>query len=235
MATSANESAGLSGFAKEALALLVRRRILVPAVVLTVLLTASNIVILHNLPPEGARPGVAFGAAAFVRVAGLIVLAVAILRILADSPRPAWRPDAGFWLYVLTFVLGAALSAAARRLIGSAGGSELATMILGGIFVTLLTAPLAPWFTALAVERPVPWRPAAWVRNFRAWLLPLLVWMLLLVSPLAALHGAIDLHLLRGAGEWFWPLALVDGPISAAIALLSLALAAAAYRRVAQG
>ena len=41
--------------------------------------------------------------------------------------------------------------------------------------------------------------------------------------------------LLGGVGDWFWPLALVDGPLSAVLVLLGLALASAAYRRVARG
>ena len=230
MATIAEEPGGIAGFLKEALALLRRRSIVVPAIMLMVLLTLSNIVILHNVPAEGARPGAAFAAAGFVRVVGLLLLTVAILRILNDSPRPPWRPDAGFWLYVLTFVVTAALSAALRPLLGG----ELAAIVLGGVAVMLITAPLVPWFVALAVERPVPWSPASRARRFSAWLLPFLFWTLVAVTPLAALHGAIDLHLIRGAGDWFWPLALVDGPISTAMALLTLALGSAAYRRVAQ-
>ena len=68
---------------------------------------------------------------------------------------------------------------------------------------------------------------------FRHWLPHYLVWSLLLVTPLGLAHGLIDLRLVAGAGEGFWPLALVDGPLSTLLALVGLGLGAAAYRRVA--
>lgn len=203
------------------------------ALALLVLLTFSNIVVLQNMPAEGAAPPPAFLLAAFIRVAGLLLLAVALLRMLTASPRRPWVPDGGFWLYVLTFAAGAAASIFARLVIGDR--TELANLILSNLLVTLILSPLVVWFVALAVEKPLAWRPGPWLRGFGAWLPPLLVWTLLLVTPMGVLHAWIDMRLVAGVGGAFWPLALFDGVLSTAMALVGLALNAAAYRRVAQG
>src|SRR3546814_20201630 len=80
-----------------------------PAGLLLVILTLSNIVILFNIPEAGAVPSYAFLAAAFVRIGGILVLSVAILRILAPGGRYPWQPAVAFWLSALslfaTFVL----------------------------------------------------------------------------------------------------------------------------------
>jgi hypothetical protein len=232
MASVSDDSGGLVGFLREALAPVFRRPLLVPLLLLVVVLTASNIVILLNLPEKGRMPSAAFLAAAIVRVGGLLVVAVAILRRLTASPRPAWRPDAGFWLYVLSFLFIVALTA----LLGFAAGNrpDTASGVLVNAVASLVTAPFAAWFAAMAVARPLAWRPAPWLRAWWSWLPHYLVWTLLLIVPLGALHAAIDGRLVTGAGPWFWPLALVDGPLSVLVAAGGLALAAQSYRRVAR-
>ena len=232
MASARDDSGGLVGFLRDALAPLSERPLLVPLLLLTVLLTASNIVILLNVPVKGQMPPVAFLTAAFVRIAGLLVVAVAILRLLTASPRPAWLPDAGFWLYVLSFAFIVGLTA----LFNFAAGNrpDTATGVLVNAVASLVTAPLAAWFAAMAVARRLAWRPSLWLRAWWAWLPHYLVWTLLLIVPLGALHAAIDARLLAGAGAWFWPLALADGPLSVLVAAGGLALAAEAYRRVAR-
>ena len=67
------------------------------------------------------------------------------------------------------------------------------------------------------------------------WLPPLLFWALLLTTPLGIAHAVLGDWLIEGAGSWFWPAALIDGPLSVAAALLGFALTAEAYRRVARG
>jgi hypothetical protein len=232
MASASDDSGGLVGFLRDALVPLSARPLLAPLLLLTVLLTASNIVILLNVPVKGQTPPAAFLAAAFVRVAGLLVVAVAILRRLTASPRPAWLPDAGFWLYVLSFLFIVGLTA----MFDFAAGNRPDTVIgvLVNALASLVTAPLAVWFTAMAVARPLAWRPSPWLRAWWSWLPHYLVWTLLLIVPLGALHAAIDGRLVSGAGAWFWPLALVDGPLSLLVAAGGLALAAEAYRRVAR-
>jgi hypothetical protein len=234
MASADQRPGGLIAFVREALALLASPRLIVPALVLTVLLTASNIVIALNAPREGAGGlGAAFAIAAFVRVAGLLVLAVAILRIMTGSPRPAYLPDAGFWLYALTFLVGVAVSAAVRIVVGA--GDSIASIALVNAAVAVVTSPLAVWFGAFAVERPVPWSPAPWLRDLGRWLPYFLFWTLAVVTPLGILHATIDMNVLKGVWTSFWPLLLFDGPLSAVMALFGLSLIAAAYRRVARG
>jgi hypothetical protein len=228
-ATSGN---GALGFLRETLDGLRDPRLLVPVLVLTVLLTASNIVILLNAPVPG-EPPIVFAIAAFVRVAGLWLLAVAILRLLARSPRAPFRPDGAFGLYGLTLIFGIALTAVADKFGGDR--SDPVNGLLMGAAMLAIGAPFAAWFAAIAVERPLAANPAPWFRRFAAWLPQLLAWSLLLVLPLSLAHVAIDMFLLRGAGDYFWPLALIDGPLSVLMALLGLALASTAYRRVARG
>lgn len=223
---------GVLGFLGDALSSLRDRRLVLPVLLLTVMLTGTNIVLALNLPSNDEELRF-FGAVALVRVLAVLVLAVAILRILNRSPRPAWRPDRALWLYGATFLFGLGLTLASVKLFGSR--SEIVSGILTGVAVSLIGAPFAAWFTAIAVERPLAWRAGRWLRGFRDWLPPLVLWSLVLVVPLGQLHAAIDTFLVRGAGEWFWPLALIDGPLSVVLALLGLSLASAAYRRVARG
>ena len=224
---------GVLGFLRETLASLRNSRLLVPALLLTLLLTASNIVILRTAPPEGEVPPLAFVVAAIVRVAGLLLLATAILRVLTGSVRRTYMPDGAFWLYILTGVFGFAVSAA----LGFVAGDRTDPIVGAVIALALIaiSAPFAAWFTAIAVERPLALNPAPWMRGMGHWLAPILVWSLLVALPLGQLHVAIDVHLIRGAGTNFWPLALFDGPLSGVLAIFSFALAATAYRRVARG
>ena len=232
-AAAAADENGVLGFLREALGSLRNPRLLVPALLLTVLLTVSNIVILRNAPPPGETPQLAFALAAFVRIAGLLLLAVAILRVLTGSRRRLYMPDGAFWLYVLTGVAGFALAAALGTVAGDRTDPIVGAVV--GLAMIAISAPFAAWFTAIAVERPLALNPAPWMRGMGHWLMPLLVWSVLAVLPLGQLHAAIDRFLMRGAGDTFWPLALLDGPLSAVLAIFSFALAATAYRRVARG
>ncbi len=225
--------ADLIAFLREATRSLLVRRMLVPALLLAVLLTATNIVIVRNAPQPGqpALPPL-FIAAAIARVGGLLVFLVAIIRILAASPRPAWLPDGAFWLTGLASILLFTLSALLGRLTGDPDDA-LGFLVSSALF-TLIIAPLAPWLMALAAERPLAWRPAPWLRNMRAWLVQLVFWSLLLLTPLSFVHARIDIAVLRGVGDWFWPAMLFDGPLSAVLALLGIGLNNAAYWRVAR-
>jgi hypothetical protein len=229
MAAVSHETGGILAFLRAALALMASRRLLLPAAALVVLLTVSNIVIIRQVPEEGASLSVAFAVAAFVRVAGLLLLAVAILRIMTASDRPPFRPDAGFWLYALTFLAMTAVTVAVKQLTGADDSVRSITLV--NAVTAVLTAPFAVWFCALAVERPVPANPAPWLRGLGRWLPHFLFWTLAVVTPLAILHASIDMSVVKSGREWFWPLLLFDGPLSAAMALFGLALVAAAYRR----
>lgn len=224
--------ADLLAFLREALRPLFSRRMLVPALLLALLLTASNIVIVRNAPAPGAALPPLFIAAALARIGGLLCFIVAIVRILAASPRRPWLPDGAFWLSALAAILLFAVSAPVGAALGSENGVLNAAM--ANVLTTVALAPLAPWLVALAAEKPLAWQPAPWLRNFRAWLPQLIFWAVLLVVPLGLAHGEIDRAVLDGVGAWFWPAMLVDGPLSAVMALLALGLNNAAYWRVAR-
>lgn len=224
---------GLLGFLAEALARLADRRLIAPATILVILLTATNIVIARNLPVGGAPLPMPFAIAAAARLVALLVFAVSVLRILAGSPRPAWKPDGAFWLYGATILFGFGVAIAARLLL-RADGDPLRDAA-AGLVVNFVSAPFAAWFAAIAVERPLAWRAGRWMRAFGCWLPALLLWSILILLPLGQLHAGIDRFLIGGsAGQWFWPLALGDGPLSTLLFFLSLAFAATAYRHVAR-
>ncbi|WP_324749188.1 hypothetical protein SH591_11190 [Sphingomonas sp. LY54] len=224
---------GWFGFLSHACKSLVDPRLRLPAGLLLVVLTFSNIIILFNVPQEGATPSFAFLAAAFARVGGLLVLAVAILRILAASERHPWRPDGAFFLYAASLIVSFGVAALITGLAGEP--DAFSTILLRNVLLTAFLAPLAPWVVGIAAATPLGWNPARFLRGFGRWLPPLLAWTLLLVTPMGILHAVIDLHLVKGAGEWFWPLSLFDGALSAVMALLGLGLNVEAYRRVARG
>lgn len=220
-------------FLREAATPLFSRRMLAPALILTLLLTATNIVIVRNAPPPGstALPPL-FIAAAIARVAGLLVLVIGSVRILAASPRPAWVPDGAFWLSLLASIPLFIVSALLDILTGNR--SDALGFVIASTLFTLIVAALSPWLVALAAAKPLAWRPGPWLRNPPAWLPQLVFWSLLLLTPLAFIHSSIDNWVIRGAGDWFWPAMLFDGPLSAFIALVGLGLNNAAYWRVAR-
>jgi hypothetical protein len=231
MATTSDRRPGLAAFLTDALRPLLSRRLLLPILLLVVLLTLSNIVILLNRPVPEQLPPWPFVAAAVARVGGLFLATVAILRLLTGSARPAWRPDGAFWFYAATLLLFMAATVAVE--VAAGGGRGPAAAVVRGVLVTVATAPLAAWFSAIAVERPLAWRPSPWLRNFGSWLPQLIFWGLLLATPLNVVHALLGDWLIAGAGRWFWRVALIDGPLSVVGAVLGFALAAEAYRRVA--
>jgi hypothetical protein len=225
-------SGGLTGFLLEAVVGLRRREVLVPALILLVLLTFSNVVILQNIPARGSSPSLPFIVAAILRVGGLLLIAVALARIMTNSPRSRWTPDGGFWLYAATFLVAVVVNGLIGRVIGDR--TDVLTLTVTNIVVMLALSPLIVWFVATAVAEPLAWHPSPWLRDLRRWWFPAVFWTLLLVTPMAVAHASIDMRLIEGAGDRFWPLALFDGALSTAMALLGIAINTAAYRRVAE-
>jgi hypothetical protein len=222
----------LTGFVTEAASIVLRRPMLVPALLLLIVLTASNIVIILNLPQPNVLPPPAFMAAAFVRLAGLLILSSVILRVGAPSERPAWRLDGGFWLYALSIVVSLAVSAGTTVLLGEK--TDPLSFATRSVISMAILAPFATWFVGMNVAKPLGWRPTRFMRDFGSWLPPLILWSLLLITPIGVLHAVIDVRLIAGVGELFWPLALFDGALSTVIALTGFGLNLAAYRRVAR-
>jgi len=217
----------LAGFLGEALARIRDPRWLPIALMLFVFLGGTNAVLALFKPEPGAPPGTLFMTAALVRLLAAVAIAVAALRVSAGSPRRAWLPDGGFWLYFLLGLPGIAVTATIAWL-----GRDLPVLerILVMEFgaIALLT-PFSVWFVAIAVERPLAIVPR--FRRIGAWLPALLLWSLLLVAPLASFHAWLSQQMLDAAGTGdFWPLATVDAVTSTVLVLLGLALRLTAYR-----
>ena len=223
---------GLVGFLAEARGTMTPR-IAVPALLLLVVLTASNIVLLLNIPAPGERPGAAAALAALARLVGLLVFLVPLVRILTDSPRPAWKPDGAFFLFILVVIFSLALAAGLAAIFGMQ--SDPLRIALRTLAATFILTPLAPWVVGVAAAVPLGTNPTRFLRHFGRWLLPLLVWSLLVVAPLAFAHALVDMALLEGRIAWFWTVALLDGLLSSVLVIVTYALYAAAYRRVACG
>jgi len=115
---------GWLAFVREAALSLFDRRLLVPFILFVLLLTLTNLVVLTNMPADGATPSASFIAAAVVRLLGLIWFSVAFLRAINRSPRPAWRPDGSLFVYAITLVLGISL-VAAGEIVAAAGAAGL--------------------------------------------------------------------------------------------------------------
>jgi hypothetical protein len=230
-ASSAEQSRGLGAFVADAYAVMRQRGMLLPALLLLVVLTGSNIVILFNLPRPDAMPPLPFLLAAFARIAGLLVISSAMLRIGAPSERPAWRLDGGFWLYTLSVLASVAVAAGTTIALGEK--SDPLSLAARSAIDLVILAPFATWFVGMNVATPLGWRPTRFMRDFRGWLPPLVFWSLLLITPIGVLHAVIDFRLVAGVGDMFWPLALFDGALSTVIALTGFGLNLAAYRRVA--
>jgi hypothetical protein len=225
--------AGAGGFLRAALAQMTDRRWLPPALLFLVFLGGTNAVLALANPAEGERPGRLFAVAGIIRVAALIWISVAALRIATTSPRRPWMPDGALGLYLLLSLLS--LGAAALGAWLGAGLPELQRILVTQIIGILLVAPLSVWDAAAAVERPLALNPVPRLRHLGIWLPPLLLWAALLVIPLAGLHAFSSMRLLELAREpAFWPLAAADALLSTILVLLTLALRVVAYRSVAR-
>lgn len=226
-------AAGLANFLNDAVHPLMAPKLRTQIVLLVALATLTTVVLATHASPQGERPGGIFVATAVARLAGLLLLQIAILREITASRRGRWTLDAAFWLHALTLPLGIALSESVQKLLG-ASPNDSVSLLLAGVLLDAITAPLAPWLVAIAVEKPLAWRPGPWFRRWSLWLAPLMFWGVAL-RPLAVTHSSMNTWLLEGSGEWFWPLAVLDGALSGLLFLVTLGLNAAAYRRVAGG
>lgn len=201
------------------------------AILLAILLTVTNIVIMNEALGGESRTSPAFIMAALVRLFGIFLFMVALMRCAVSSPRAMFMPDGAFWASVLLIIVGMIVAVVLRMLLpeGTDALVVLAVVNLGAI----LLLPLVVWKVALATARPLAFNPLPWLRGFSQWLLPLLVGHLLFVLPIALLHGYIDIGLLQGTIERSLWLDIVDGTLSCVIMLMSFGLMITAYRRVA--
>jgi len=221
----------IGGFLAEAIGRLRNPRIVFPAALMLLVLTFSNIVLLLNLPTPGQLPPIAAIVAIIARLLGLAAIGVALLRTLAGSSRPTWRPDGAFWLYLAATLVSLAVGSGIAAALGTSRAPL--DVLVRSIVTAILLAPFAPWLVGIAVATPLGWNPRRFMRDFRRWLPPLILWGLLIVTPLGVVHALIDFRLMEGMGEWFWPVALLDGVLSLCIVLVGFALNVTAYRHVA--
>lgn len=204
------------------------------AILLFIVLAATNAVLALHKPGPGEAPGIVFAITGLVRALGLIWISVAMLRAATGSERGRWMPDAGFWLYFLLSLVAFGASAVAALL--AQGLPEIGRVFLMQLIAAVLVSPFAPWTVAAAVERPLALSPRPWFRDIGDWLPPYLLLALVVAVPLAALHAALTMRLLTVVGgASFWPIAIADGLLSTLVALVLLALRLTAYRSVAQG
>ncbi|QLC25473.1 hypothetical protein HFP57_10890 [Parasphingopyxis algicola] len=220
------------GFLRDALRQAIAPEWRLLAVILLVLATATNAVILSEIGEPGEPPSPIFLLAAVIRLAGLLLLTVALLRRATDSRRAPFMPDGAFWLMVLLTLLGFAVSAGVRALLPD-GQDNLVNLVAGNALAALITSPLAVWTVALATEKPLAIDPRPRLREFSLWLPFLVIWQLLIVVPLSALHAYIDVGLVEGTIARSAALEIADGALSMLIVLIGLALSVTAYRRVA--
>jgi hypothetical protein len=232
MAAVKADGSAFRGFWKLAARLLFDRRMLAPALLAGLFLTLSNIAVALAAPHPGARPGPAFLVAALVRVAGVLLSLVALARVMARSARRPLMPDGAFCLSILPFLASAAVAAGLAKALGGPPLPPLAGLA-SAILLGVVQSPFSAWSGAIMVARPLAWNPWPWFTRWRAWLLPVVCGNLVL-APLALAHESLDLVLVRGAGRWFWPIALVDGPLSLLMALGGLTLFVAAYASIAR-
>jgi hypothetical protein len=222
---------GILGFLAEAVASLADRRLIAPAAILVVLLSAVSIVLARTVPTRDVPFPPTLIVATAASLLGLLVVSVAVLRIMGGSPRNSWRPDGALLLFGATILFGFGVGEGVRWILGD--GDPLRALAAGAL-VNIATSPFAPWFAAIAIERPLAWEASRWVRSFRSWLLPYLLWSLLLLLPMGQLAAAMVSRIVAGPEPSPWPLALAEGPLSALLILLGLAFAATAYRHVAR-
>ncbi|HET9640463.1 MAG TPA: hypothetical protein VFP12_14790 [Allosphingosinicella sp.] len=218
-------------FLREAIGSLAMPRLRLLMLLSAILPPAANLFILSNLPtpdnPDHSSYFAAFAAIVIVHTA----LAMAILRILNHSPRPAWSLDWSAGTYGLVVLCTIAVGLLADSLFDS---STILSALANQIVSTLIIIPFAPWLVAIAVERPLAWRPAPWFGRLRDWLPALLLWNFLFLVPADALYRIGFEAWLEAGGKDDWRFFVFDGIATAARLFLALALASVAYRRVAR-
>ncbi len=219
-------------FLREALDSLATPRLLLPAALLAVLIAVGKIVALSNLPTKPDSDHLPYLLTILVGMLASLAFMAAILRILNRSARPPWQPDSSLWLYGMAFIGTIMLDLMADLVLGNP--RDFLGALAATALSTAIRAPLAAWFVAIAVERELAVRPGPWLRDFGAWLPPLLLWGFLIVVPLSQLQLMLNMKYLAAGKAWFWPAALIDGPLATATGLVALALASTAYRRLAR-
>jgi hypothetical protein len=218
-------------FLKEAVGSLFVPGLKLPFLLAIALHAGTTLLIVISLPTR-QDPGHGPYLAAFATfVVVHAVLALAILRLLNASPRPAWKPDWSAGTYGLIVLGSVAVGLFADWVVPP---TAILSALANEIVSTAIIVPLAPWFVAVAVECPLAWRPGPWFARLRAWLPALLLWNFLILVPADAAYRIGFGGWMEQGGTENWLFYPLDGFITAARTFLALALASVAYRRVAR-
>jgi hypothetical protein len=232
MARSGSEGGDDFAFLKEALGSLSAPGLRLPMLLCAVVQPACNFVMLSNQPTHRDPDHGPLVAAFAVLVVCYVALAVAMLRILNRSPRPAWHPDRSVAAYGVAALVTIAIGMFADWAVGQP--STLLSGLATAILYAAIVVPFSPWLVAIAVERPLAWRPAPWFRGSRSWLPALLLWSFLILVPANAFYRiGLEMWLDKG-GQDDWLFYVTDGVLTAVRFALGLALVSVAYRRVAR-
>jgi hypothetical protein len=191
----------------------------------------AELAIANSHPPKGRGVYLLF---ALIGIAFVLVewTTVAVLRLAAASARSLWRVDGSL---LLSFGLNAAISATALSFAPLMDEtSPFAALLASAALQAVLTAPLAPWLVAVAVERPLALSPWRFLKQADGWLVPLLLLTLLLLLPLQMGQLWASMAILTsGSGTIEFTLAYAG--LVALSAMIGVALALVAYRSVAEG
>jgi hypothetical protein len=227
-----NEEGDDLDFLVEAVGSLSRPGLKLPVLLAAVLLPATNILLLSTLPTHANPDHGPYVAALGALLVCYAALVLAMTRILNGSPRPAWSPDWSALVYGLVVLVSFFIGLFADWILDPT--TSTLTALANRIVSSTIAAPLTPWCVAIAVERPLAWRPAPWIRRFRAWLPALLLWNFLILVPADILYRIGFAAWVDKVGPPNWLFFILDGVTTAARLSLGVALASVAYRRVAR-
>jgi hypothetical protein len=227
-----NGTAGDLAFLKEAIASLKHPSLALPMLLAVLGLMATMLLMRWSMPTHEQPDHTAIFAAYAAYLVVEAALAIAILRILNDSPRPWWSPDWSAWAYGVVVLSEVAITTLSDSI--ATPSDSLLSWLAAELLTVALIAPLAPWFVAIAVERPLAWRPAPYFRRSKEWLPSLLFWNFLILAPAGMLNRILAASLLFGPREDIWALVLLHAILGTFMLFFALALASVAYRRVAR-
>src|SRR5687768_2665013 len=135
-------------YARLELQLLARSGVRLPAALLLIAMVVSAVLAQIDPAVQGYSLPAGFVIATLLRAVAALYLSMVILRLALGSPRPAWLPDGGSWLFALLFVLSLAVPALVGMVIGS---DTIFAGLLVQVIAMLIVSLFAPWVVAAAV------------------------------------------------------------------------------------
>ncbi|MDB5690714.1 MAG: hypothetical protein JWL91_2590 [Sphingomonas bacterium] len=199
--------------------------------------TVANLIDFAAVPSPGEGAGGGFVVAALARILLVLGAGYAIMRRMAEVPRPL-APGLAFLRFAAFSIISLALIGTLTQLIGRATGiadQPLSTqwLIMFAAAAVLGVAVIAVSPVGPALAAGAPFRGILGVvRRTRGMRLPLAAVFLQCVLPFAAVHIALTLIASRLplSGRAVAALALIDGVVSAVQLLFTAALFVTAWR-----